>query len=164
MNWILSQIDVKGRRIYEKIGENPPSVGCAVCWYGDWGFYLTLLYFSMAVPYAYLGFKATNKSKRKPEMELFSNSVFFWRERKICYEGLQCTIHTSVTLTKTRKIRRQGKDKVKTSYDKERAPYGSSLFSQPQSHQGLFPLLVVGSLELCSEVRLIWFGNCLKCP
>ena len=88
MNWILSQIDVKGRRIYEKIGENPPSVGCAVCWYGDWGFYLTLLYFSMAVPYAYLGFKATNKSKRKPEMELFSNSVFFWRERKICYEGI----------------------------------------------------------------------------
>ena len=42
-----------------------PSLGCAVCWYGDWGFYLTLLYFSMVVPYAYLGFKATNKSKGK---------------------------------------------------------------------------------------------------
>ena len=36
----------------------------------------------MAVPYAYLGFKATNKSKRKPEMELFSNSVFFVEREK----------------------------------------------------------------------------------
>ena len=88
---------MKGRRIYEKIGENPPSVGCAVCWYGDWGFYLTLLYFSMAVPYAYLGFKATNKSKRKPEMELFSNSVFFLRERKICYEGFSQSPPTAHT-------------------------------------------------------------------
>ena len=47
-----------------ELGEIPP-LGCAVCSYGDWGFYLTLLYFSMVVPYAYLGFKATNKSKRK---------------------------------------------------------------------------------------------------
>ena len=64
-----------------ELGEIPP-LGCAVCSYGDWGFYLTLLYFSMAVPYAYLGFKATNKSKRKPEMELFSNSVFFLKREK----------------------------------------------------------------------------------
>ena len=47
-----------------ELGEIPP-LGCAVWCYGDWGFYLTLLYFSMVVPYAYLGFKATNKSKRK---------------------------------------------------------------------------------------------------
>ena len=64
-----------------ELGEIPP-LGCAVWCYGDWGFYLTLLYFSMVVPYAYLGFKATNKSKGKfaTQNGIIFNFVYFKEE------------------------------------------------------------------------------------
>ena len=84
--------------IYEKMnwGRNPISWLCGCGWpsYGDWGFYLTLLYFSMVVPYAYLGFKTTNKSKG---IFATSNGIIFNFEKKFPYRRTTSIMSTTST-------------------------------------------------------------------